>query len=328
MQHAQRRTSRRLPQVITTLAGAVLAFGSTAQAAPAPARETSDACTLQAAETRTVVAVRDAETIALDNGDEVRLIGALAPRARDTGTDETDWPPETAAVAALKELVLGKRARLAYGGRRQDRYGRKLAHIFVKDDAGRETWVQGAMLEQGMARAYGLEGNFDCASELIAHEAEARRLQRGLWANGIYRAKSAARAGSLLRFRGHFEHVTGRIAKVAVTKSAIYLNFGRDWRRDFTARIGKESKEVFQSLSATATKLEGQRVRVRGWIERRNGPMIDIKDISQLELTAPDDLIAPAHNKVPEAASDDDGDGILTKKKRPAPKGKPGAVDL
>ena len=41
------------------------------------------------------------------------------------------------------------------------------------------------------------------------------------------------------------------------------VRFGRDWRRDFTARIGKESKEVFQSLSATATKLEGQRVRVR-----------------------------------------------------------------
>ena len=44
---------------------------------------------------RTVVRIIDGETVGLDDGSEVRLIGALAPRALDVGAAPGAWPWET-----------------------------------------------------------------------------------------------------------------------------------------------------------------------------------------------------------------------------------------
>ena len=66
---------------------------------------------------RTVARVLDGETLTLDDGSVVRLIGALAPRARDAGDAPGAWPPESEAVKALSDLVLGKKVKLAFGGR-------------------------------------------------------------------------------------------------------------------------------------------------------------------------------------------------------------------
>ena len=49
-------------------------------------------CTLEAGPTRSVVRVIDAETVLLDDNEEVRLIGALAPRSPDLKPDATPWP--------------------------------------------------------------------------------------------------------------------------------------------------------------------------------------------------------------------------------------------
>src|SRR3546814_2641561 len=54
-----------------------------------------------------------------------------------------EWPLAEAARSALAELVLDRQVGLAYGGRREDRHGRRLAHL-IRDDG---LWVQGAMLE-------------------------------------------------------------------------------------------------------------------------------------------------------------------------------------
>jgi micrococcal nuclease len=100
-------------------------------------RTDAESCTLQAGPTRSVVRVIDSETVLLDDHQEVRLIGALAPRSPDFSPGAEPWPPEEAAIAALKALVQGRSVSIASSGRARDRYGRQLAHLFVEDGSER-----------------------------------------------------------------------------------------------------------------------------------------------------------------------------------------------
>jgi micrococcal nuclease len=253
------------------------------QTPPATPAAEPETCTLEPGPVKTAARVIDGETIQLDDGSEVRLIGALAPRARDAAADASAWPAEQDAIAALTELVLGRSVKLAYGGRKTDRYGRHVAHLFVETD-GTSQWVQGAMLSAGHARVYGLPENFACARELYAHEDLARQERRGIWSIALYRPKPAALPGPLLGARSTFQIVEGRVTNVSRTKSAVYLNFGSDWNSDFTVRIGKPVLSRNAQWAAALETLKDRDVSVRGWIERRNGPMIEAFDPSQIEV--------------------------------------------
>jgi micrococcal nuclease len=319
------------------------------RAAPAISGEPDNAspatCTLEPGPIRTVARILDAETVGLDDGSEVRLIGALAPRASDASANTGAWPAEEEAKRILSELVLGHSVKLAYGGRHTDRYGRHLAHLFI-NDGGAEKWVQGELLAAGAARAYGLPGNFICAAELLANERLARTAGGGLWEATVYQPKPSRLTALLLARRSHYEIVEGTVASVSRSNSGLYLNFGSDWKTDFTLRIGKAvlaSNSPFEQSLSAAT---GKRVSVRGWIERRNGPMIDVSDASQIEIlddvspgpapTAP--VVSglpgsgPAENaNAPSPPARTDGSAAgAHKHKRPAiPDEKsPGAVDL
>lgn len=319
-----RGASRR---ALTAVVAALIAVAAGVAVATAQ-QETGDAaaCTLQAGARHSVVRVIDAETVLLDDHQEVRLIGALAPRSPDLRPDAQPWRAEEAALAALRGLVLGRSVLLATSGRVRDRYGRQLAHLFVDRD-GESTWVQGEMLASGHARGYGLPGSYACMRELLAHERAARDAGVGLWADAAYAVRSARAARSLLRRRNSYEIVAGTVAKVAVTKARTYVNFGRDWRRDFTAGIEPRVLRAHAEWAKTLAALEGKRVEVRGWIQYRNGPYIDIEDPSQI---APVDETLPGRSPPPAGAatsSDREDQPGPEKEQRPAPKA-PSAVDL
>ncbi|MBN9353060.1 MAG: thermonuclease family protein [Hyphomicrobium denitrificans] len=305
-------------------------------ALPAIADDTLPApCVLEPGPVRTVARVLDGETLVLDDGSGVRLIGALAPRARDAGAQAGAWPPETQAMQTLSNLVLGKRIKLAFGGRQKDRYGRFLAQVFLEAN-GRSEWVQGTMLAAGQARAYGVPESFACVRELLAHEAEARRKRLGLWSNGVYRPMPAEQPGSLLKQRGKFERVIGTIASVGKTKSTTYLNFGTDWKSDFTVRIGKSVLAANPEFARTLDTLKSKTVVVRGWIERRNGPLIDIADVSQIEIVdGKDDApgaagvsAVTAPNDAQPASAPVDPGGAQKLRPDPTEGADPGAVNL
>lgn len=306
--------------------------------APAPAGQpaASQSCTLEPGAAHTVTGVIDGETVMLDDGSSVRLIGSLAPQAVDVGAAAGAWPAEADAKRSLSDLVLGKSVQLAYGGRRTDRYGRHLAHLFLSANAG-GTWVQGALLASGVTRAYGLPGNFLCAKELRAHERQAQAERRGLWTMPVYQMKSADDTKSLMVRRGQFEIVEGTIASVSRTKSAVYLNFGRDWKSDFTARIDQAVIAADPALEQTLSSWQGRHVAVHGWIERRNGPLISVHDLSQIEdlSDTPGNTaagsVSPERGSKPASAAprEPDAGNRGTNEKRPgAQRDPPGAVDL
>ncbi len=255
-------------------------------------------CLLEAGPRLSIVGVENSETLRLADGRKVRLLGTLGPRppltTSNATTQTTAWPPERRAREALKKLVDGREVTLAFDRRRQDRYGRWMAHVFVWHN-GQRFWVQGELLAHGHARAYVLPGNTACVAELIGHERLARDPARGVWRLRHYRVLKPEPAGWLLGKRRHrFEIVSGIIADVAVVKSKIYLNFGRNWKQDFTAALPKRALHGTQYSLADIIALKGSRVRVRGWIERNNGPYIKLAHPGLIELLEPAETDGPS----------------------------------
>jgi endonuclease YncB( thermonuclease family) len=223
------------------------------------------------------VAVVDGDTLVLDDGRQVRLVGIQAPKLPLGRPGFEAWPLAGEAKAALEELGLGKRLTLGYGGRRSDRHGRELAHLH--DSGG--LWLQGELLRRGLARVYSFRDNRALVLEMLALEGEARAVGRGIWGHPFYAPRAAEEAGA---FVGDFQLVVGRVLDAAVVRGRAYLNFGPDWRTDFTATISPRDRRVFAAAGIDPTKFEGRRVRVRGWLKDYNGPMIEVTHPEQIEV--------------------------------------------
>lgn len=127
-----------------------------------------------AAESALVAHVIDGDSIRLSDGRELRYLGIDAP---ELGGAHAAWAEK--AKAANARLVEGKRVRLTAEGGEADRdvYGRLLRHVFV----GR-TWVNGRLVEMGLARADSFGPPHARERELARLQEQARRRGRGIWA--------------------------------------------------------------------------------------------------------------------------------------------------
>ena len=233
------------------------------------------------------IAIVDGDTLVLDDGRQVRLVGIQAPKLplglpsvplREAGRAKFKaWPLAEEAKAALRALALGRALSLAYGGRRTDRHGRALAHLY--DPAGR--WLQGALLAAGMARVYSFADNRALLPRMLGHERRARAARRGIWKSPFYAVRKAAAAGVHV---GSFQLVEGRVLKTATVRGRVYLNYGDDWRSDFTVTLAPKVRRLFEAEGIDPADYEGRRLRVRGWLKSYNGPMIEVTHPEQIEL--------------------------------------------
>lgn len=224
-----------------------------------------------------VIEIVDGDTLRLANGKQVRLVGLQAPKLPLGRSNFKAWPLGEESKAALARLAMDKRLKLSYGGRKSDRYGRLLAHLH--DPAG--NWIQGEMLRLGWARVYSFPDNRGLVAEMLALEREARQVRRGIWAHPYYRIRPA---GDLRRDHDTFQVVEGRVRDVATVKGRTYLNFGADWRSDFTVMIGPRDRRRFTGHIIGLDDLNGRLIRVRGWLRWRNGPMIEATHPEQIEV--------------------------------------------
>ncbi|HTO79713.1 MAG TPA: nuclease, partial [Methylocystis sp.] len=68
------------------------------------------------------------------------------------------------------------------------------------------------------------------------------------------------------------------------TTSAIYLNFGKNRRRNASVVISRKNLPIFLARGWIPRSLLGRRIRVRGLIETNNGPRIEISSPAEIEL--------------------------------------------
>lgn len=231
-------------------------------------------CDVPPTVTARVTEVLDGNTIETAHG-VVRLAGIEAPRAFGFG----DPPQADAALKVLGDLVTGKTVAIAEIGEHPDRYGRIHAHVFVEDGQ----WAQAALVELGLARVRPLTGEEACLSALLAAEAGARAAGRGIWAGGT---NDPLRADdpSLSRKIGLYAIVEGRILSVGYGSVMVFLDFGHNYRRDFTVMVPKRLEEQFTEAGKPLAEIEGRRVRVRGMIEESGGPAIRLQSPLAIEL--------------------------------------------
>lgn len=261
--------------LVTTLllaAGAAPAFSQTCE-------------TLTEGPSGRVVAVSDGDTIDLEGGLTVRLVGIQAPKL-PLGRDGFEpWPLGEEARARIEDLVLGKIVTLRYGGESRDRHGRALAHVTVERD-GNPLWVQADMLRAGLARVYSFPDNRSCLDLLYAAEREGRAERAGIWRDPYYAIRDAADLRGLLAREGGYELVEGRVLNAEAVGSRVYLNFGRVWREDFTVVIESHGLRIFEAAGVDPLEYDNQVIRVRGWIEIGDGPRIEITHPEQIEVLA------------------------------------------
>ncbi|MDF1734601.1 MAG: thermonuclease family protein [Minwuia sp.] len=235
--------------------------------------------TLPAGDPGMVVAVVDGDTVVLDTGMEVRMVGIQAPKLPLGRRGFRSWPLAEEAKVTLETLVANRRFTPHFGGRQMDRHGRALAHLV--SDGG--IWLQGEMLRLGLARVYSFPDNTALVEEMLTLERAARDARFGIWSHPFY-ALRAADPAELSELIGTFQLVEGRILDAADVRGTVYLNHGEDWRTDFTTMIDRRAMKAFLAAGLDPATWSGTKVRVRGWLRSRNGPMIEATHPQQIEL--------------------------------------------
>lgn len=224
-----------------------------------------------------VIKIIDGDTVLLENNITVRLVGLQAPKIALGRKKFNEWPLGYQAKEALSTLALNQQVFLYYGGRKMDRYGRALAHLFLAD--GR--WLQGEILKAGMARVYSFADNRSIVPQMLIEEEQARLNNIGIWDLDFYKIKQQQKSENHIN---SFQIIAGKIIDVARVGNIIFLNFGADYKTDFTIVIPGRVRRMFEKKGINPTEFEGKDIFVRGWLKYYNGPAIDLTHPEQLVI--------------------------------------------
>lgn len=161
--------------------------------------------------------------------------------------------------------------------RNPDRYGRLAGQVYLSDG----TWLQGLLVRAGAARFLG-GVDMEIRDGLLHAEQEARTLSAGLWDSGTWVVHDSGAPDSIGK---GFQIVEGVVTGVRRVKGVVYINFGDDWRTDFTAGArGLRTVSTEDGRSLKLRDLQGRAIRVRGIVRFYNGPYVDIASPDQIEV--------------------------------------------
>ncbi len=146
--------------------------GTGQEAAKAPASAPAGMCGLESTDAL-VVRTSDGDTLVLESGDRVRLIGVDTPE-----THHPELPVQRFGKEAsdyTRKQAEGRRVQLEFGPECRDKYGRLLAYV----------WVDGQLLNRSLVRrGYGYAMTrfpHPKMDDFVQAEREARERRYGLW---------------------------------------------------------------------------------------------------------------------------------------------------
>ena len=225
-----------------------------------------EACTTRPVE---IAAVESATTIRLGDGVMVQLAGIDPP----SGAGDA-----AALRSAVAELLAGGGISLRGEGP-PDRYNLVHAMVILPDGLS----LQWSVVADGLARVRFLPGEALCGERLLVAEDGARASHLGLWAgheSAIWRADDP----SLLEQIGLYALVEGRVVSVGAGSRIVFLDFGRNFRRDFTAMVASSDAARFSAAGKKLESLANRVIRVRGVVEENNGPAIRVDNPDAIEV--------------------------------------------
>jgi len=130
---------------------------------------------LTSAAYRSVRFVYDGDTILLDGGDSVRYIGIDTPEIDHKG-GKSEFMAQAARDFNIK-LVKGARVKIEYDQERKDRYGRRLAYVFLENG----DMVNAILVRKGLANVMLKSPNVKYKALLLDCQREAMKERLGIW---------------------------------------------------------------------------------------------------------------------------------------------------
>tara|TARA_R110000764_G_scaffold49780_1_gene109888 strand:- start:12402 stop:13205 length:804 start_codon:yes stop_codon:yes gene_type:complete len=211
--------------------------------------QAQDANCVMPADAAAVVSERvtDGDTLRLQDGRRVRLIGVNAPELGRNG--KASEPYAQAAKRRLQALVQTPHLYLVTGSEATDRYGRTLGHLF--DNKGRNLEAQ--LLAEGMGYAVAIPPNTALVDCHMAAEKLARDAHLGLWQS--QRVTPLSELGS-----GGFHLLRGKVSAVNNAGSTLWV----DLDGPLTLRFTAADRSAFAALPDSSWV--GEELELRGWV--------------------------------------------------------------
>lgn len=137
------------------------------------------------------------------------------------------------------------------------------------------------MAEGGSAYIYPHDyKDISLIERLLEAEDQARTNRTGcIWSSN----KTAFNTAENIQDTGQFIIVQGIILDVYESYENIYLNFGPEWKTDFTVRIDKSNKS-FKNMDLK-TYID-KTIQVRGFVEYYNGPSLTLEHPTLIRITS------------------------------------------
>lgn len=273
---------RRTPATSGIVAG-ILSIGLVTFALPPPAGASSVGCTSAAgAQPLALGSVTPDGMLTMENGEVLHLGWIEAP----------DLVASARAIAL--ERLLGETRQgaedgpqiHAVGGGFRDRWGR-LAALLSVGAADNCLDLQEWLLARGLARLRPDATPGPAPTQLQAWriaERAAERAKSGLWSDVAFASLSASRPADILRHEGRYVIVEGVPASINELAGQTYLNFGSVWSEDMTVSASTRIWRILTGSGMTAAALKSGVIRVRGIVESRGGPLIELASPADLEV--------------------------------------------
>ena len=229
-----------------------------------------------------VIEVIDGDTVKLSNRKLLRYIGIDTPEIRHKTAQGFQYQPEPFSLEAKalnQKLVEGKVVRIEYDVQRTDAYGRLLGYCFVKDEHDNEIMADEEILKEGLALLLTMPPNVKYTERFTRAQEYARQHKSGIWA--AYVPVEADKAAAVI---GKVAAVQGRVVSCYNSGNVLFLDFGRDYRTDFTAVIFKKDMPYFQKKGINPYAYKGKRLEIIGKVKEYNGPEIIVRDPSHIRV--------------------------------------------
>lgn len=205
--------------------------------------------------------IYDGDTVRLNDGRRLRLIGIDAPEIFHDRNDAEPFARD--AKEALSALIEqgGGRIRLTYDRERRDRYSRYLAHAFTDGDESAS--ISADLLMKGLAISLVVPPNVRFLDCYRAAETKAREAGEGIWGDEAYNPIEGIDVPASIE---GFRIVTGKVERVGESRTSLWINL----EGGIALRIDRDDLENFPGTFSPETLVEKQ-VTARGKVYRHRG---------------------------------------------------------
>ena len=186
-----------------------------------------------------------------------------------------------------------------------DRWGRIPVFAFRSHALGAaESSLAAWILAQGYGRFIPEPAATACQADFLTAEAPARAAQRGLWHDPYYAVIAATDRHAFAEKAATNVIVEGQLIDVDVRPKRLYLLFGPRDSGGFAVTIVQRSVKIFERAGYDFHALIGRRIRVRGLLDMRFGPQIEVSEPGAIEIVSQSEVSSGVSQHVEAKAAD------------------------